>query len=409
METSTKAAHTNCELAPSVLPMMGLQDVDPCPFCRRECSVHLEPEYDDSLSPEVEAPPAATYSQPVNSNGEKTTSKPSRFSGGELASLITIWIFSIALWVHLFFFIPHCETEKDLIAMGQGGICRYYGHQVLTRTPTPEGVLQTYRFKYNWYFWFVFGFTVLAYVIQCCVAPERQYLSHLLPNGIEAYIRGLVLQRPSLWFRIECYHYETRTVRTKKGTKSKRKKVTTHRAESTYTFEHWRDVSSSALGPLHAPVKRLRSWQRFVFADARTKASYDQARDAFVHQNDRDAHNDVTTGMKLENFHDFTLSYRVRPPYFSMTAYVLLSVFTLSVFFRHYFYAMTEPVDFHCVKEIGGHGERGSGAPPPYHGVTSLHQQWNDPPPPYVPLEKHAAPMTQPQLHRRSVREPNPL
>jgi hypothetical protein len=239
---------------------------------------------------------------------------------------MTIWTFSIVLWIHLYFFIPYCETRKDSIAAGAGGVCDYYGGQSVNRnwgTYPSYANTYSYTFKYNWYFWLIFSLFALAYLIQCFVAPERQYLSNFLPNGIEAYIRGLVLQRPSLWFRIECYHYVTRTVRTKKGTRTERRKGTTHVAHSEYAFSSWRDISSAAVGPMNAPVKRLRCWKHYVFADLQSKLAYDQALSRFVSANNRNVHRTVTTGMELKDFHDFSLTYRVQPLLMSLSLRVL--------------------------------------------------------------------------------------
>jgi hypothetical protein len=425
-----------CALAPSTLRMMGTLDSEPCPFCHRPCSAHVEHTYGQVVYPDqLVAPPAANDSgpdhhdlqtpmtgpdgTPVSAGSPYTVGVPMPalviqppvavgYSAGEKLSLITIWSFSIVLWLHLFFFIPYCETQKVDIAAGAGGICNYYGSRKSIRVGSyypSYTYTDTYYFIYNWYFWLIFGLTLLAYLIQCFVAPERQYLSHLLPNGIEAYIRGLVLQRPSLWFRIECYHYVTRTVRTKKGTRTERRRVTTHVAQAEYAFSSWRDISSAAVGPLNAPVKRLRCWKHYVFADLQSKIAYDQALSRFVIANDRDVHKSVTTGMELKDFHDFSLTYRVQPPMLSLGVYLMLIFTTFSVLFRHYFYSKTEPVDFHCVKEIGGGLTMLPSAPQPF-GVPPLQQpyppmqpppQWG-PPPPAAPLGYPPQPCVAAQL-----------
>ena len=62
---------------------------------------------------------------------------------------------------------------------------------------------------------------------------------------------------PRIWWKVECYHYETviehYTERDSNGnthhkTRTRREKRVTHRATGHYMFRQWRDVSPALTG-----------------------------------------------------------------------------------------------------------------------------------------------------------------
>ena len=361
-----------CTMSQSTLRMMNS---DPCMFCQRPLQQHSE--YDISMyqpmaggtvygAPpppiDVHAPPAYNSNQSLpppydSSQGPPTYPGPPEddppykpppqgpiqgnsdtqtFSRGEKFSLAFGWIVSVGFWIHLFVFIPLCESAK--------------ANSLLPR-PCAD---YYWFFRYRWYFWVVFSVLYLAYIIQSATAPTRRYLSNILPKGLQDYVSVLVRGRPALWWSIQCYHYRTEHYTDSKGRRrSRRKRVNTHHASGHFNFSAWQDVSGAVLGKTSAPIKRLRSWKKYVFADEKSKAAYDTEFSSWVRANDRDTHKDVSSGLDIPGFEEFTLSFAGSPPAgFNLTTYWVMTVLSFSMFFRTYFFARTTPVDFYCVKKI---------------------------------------------------------
>lgn len=80
------------------------------------------------------------------------------------------------------------------------------------------------------------GVGVVLYVILAvCCSDIRKYIFNLKRLAdYEATYNKMRQGRAYFVFSIECYHYKTTTVRTKKGTSTRRTKVVTHTARDEF-------------------------------------------------------------------------------------------------------------------------------------------------------------------------------
>jgi hypothetical protein len=247
------------------------------------------------------------------------------------------WILTLLIAGHLIAY-PYCSRGENRDYLGELGLdevgnCGFY---------YDSGAM----------FWVPVVLYVI-YLIEAAWSPTSQSLSNVLPN-VESYVQGLIHSKPRLWFRIECFHYVTRyQARTDSNNtttaNSWQEKVITHRKEEDYPFPAWRDLSRSFTAPT---IARMRCFKSFIFSDPQAKMQYDWALEDFVRRNNWDWHRDVTTGIDIPGFHDFALTYRSKPPYFSLTHFWVSTLLLGSMLYRHYFYSKTMGVDFNCVKEI---------------------------------------------------------
>lgn len=79
------------------------------------------------------------------------------------------------------------------------------------------------------------GGVVLYIILAVCCSDIRKYIFNLKRLAdYEATYNKMRQGRAYFIFSIECYHYKTTTVRTKKGTSTRRKKVVTHTARDEF-------------------------------------------------------------------------------------------------------------------------------------------------------------------------------
>lgn len=89
-----------------------------------------------------------------------------------------------------------------------------------------------------------FSLCYLIYFINCFCSHTFSYLNNQTESSdIYETMQKLFYTPAYLVMHVECYHYETRTTRTKHGTRTRRVKVVTHVASERVYFKSWRDIS----------------------------------------------------------------------------------------------------------------------------------------------------------------------
>lgn len=138
------------------------------------------------------------------------------------------------------------------------------------------------------------GGVVVYLVLTIACSAIRGYIFNLKKFGdYEALYNRLRSGRAYFVFSIECYHYKTTTIRTKKGTSTRRTKVVTHTARTefnpTKVDDDSGEVQSLKAVTSYAFVKYLK---RFYFIDNGSQSRFVAAFNRFVSSNRRDTHQD---------------------------------------------------------------------------------------------------------------------
>lgn len=182
-------------------------------------------------------------------------------------------------------------------------------------------------------------------------------------------------EKPSIWFYVECYHYETRTYTTRDSqgrtrTTTRQEKVVTYTAKLEFVYDSCSDVSGELTGLEGHSIAKLDLSKSLVFADAATQSLYEATRDEFFKSNKyRDTHMSTLEQMSVPGFHakvnNFELggetkSWKMlslvdphkRPALLHYGWYSLSMILVLSVPYRWWFDSVTSRVSFDIKKSI---------------------------------------------------------
>ena len=68
----------------------------------------------------------------------------------------------------------------------------------------------TYALSPLW--WTCFGIGYVLYVIECYMAGSHKFVRNTyVKETVYEFVRRIQLNRPTIWWKVECYHWETRT------------------------------------------------------------------------------------------------------------------------------------------------------------------------------------------------------
>lgn len=148
---------------------------------------------------------------------------------------------------------------------------------------------------------------IVVYLILAVFCSDiRKYIFNLKKlSDYEALYNKMRQGRSYFVFSIECYHYKTTTVRTKKGTSTRRKKVVTHTARTEFNPTRVEDdsgeISALKVFTSYAFVHYLK---RFYFADPGSQGRFISAFNQFVSSNRRDTHQDYRYTFEIAGYEE---------------------------------------------------------------------------------------------------------
>mgnify|MGYP001612712643 CR=1 FL=1 len=271
-----------------------------------------------------------------------------KMAGQEMCTIVGGWALMLGVWFHLF------------VLMGCAG----------PSVRPNSGMCQNY---YGAAFWVIFVINLIAYYVEAHKSPVRQYLSNSMSlSPIRAYLGGLHLQQPILWWQVQCYHMETRVVTqthtradgsSYTTTSTQQVRVDTHFARGAFAYTFCEDTSETIIIPSRVNVIRLRLTKSYEFADSATRSAYDAEFAEFVRLNDRDVHKDVRSGMDLEGFEELVMTVQddqQAPVLLKLPFFYLFTVLLVGMPYRHWFFWVTTAMDYAFVKKVS----RGQVPPP---------------------------------------------
>lgn len=168
----------------------------------------------------------------------------------------------------------------------------------------------------------VIFFPVLAglyiiYLIECSCSSTRAF-THNKTTEPDALVNAVHGNPPTIYFSIQCYHYETRhrtrTVRDSNGNTrtehyTERVRVNTHHATQPYHISNWHDASSQWLPPGHSLTKH-RFYFAFGFSSPAAASRYNSEKAIFIATNNRDVHFDFHERRRIAGFKKHVLAVR---------------------------------------------------------------------------------------------------
>jgi len=205
---------------------------------------------------------------------------------------------------------------------------------------------------------------IIAYFIETCCSPTRQYLSDVTdPNGVQGHIHFVRCNPPHISFHVECYHYETVTETTmdsdgKKTTKTREEKRVTHRESQPFVYDCWDDISGELIGVGHLyRLTRVRFNKSFVFADDLTcRAWEEEARMIQDRNRHRDVHMDFWHTLEIPSFTPRMLAINGPqedvPKCLGLGYYFVLSLFFCGYCYRSWFHSISTKQSYQFVKRI---------------------------------------------------------
>jgi hypothetical protein len=150
------------------------------------------------------------------------------------------------------------------------------------------------------------GGLAIYFALTIICSAIRKYIFNLKRLAdYEALYNRMRQGRSYFIFSIECYHYTTTTVRTKKGTSKSRKKVVTHTARHEFNPTRVEDDSGEvqALKVL-TPYAFVKYLKRFYFSDPGSEGRFIAAFNRFVASNRRDTHQDYRYTFEIAGFEE---------------------------------------------------------------------------------------------------------
>uniref|UniRef100_A0A0G4I5C0 Uncharacterized protein n=1 Tax=Chromera velia CCMP2878 TaxID=1169474 RepID=A0A0G4I5C0_9ALVE len=176
-----------------------------------------------------------------------------------------------------------------------------------------------------------------------------------------ALLRTLKQNPPSLHFRVQCYHFENKTVKVKgpdgrEMDHTVRKRVNTYSETDKFEYERWTDESDTLIGLNAFGVMRLTLDKSLHYLDRDTEEAVKAAfQDLQDRNRDRDEQMESEMWTAMPGFSEkpplcFTTDQS--PGWMSFTVYLVLSLFVLSWFYRILFETSTGDLKYHVRKSI---------------------------------------------------------
>lgn len=202
--------------------------------------------------------------------------------------------------------------------------------------------------------WWVIAAYVI-YLIEVFLSHTFSFLNNAMTH-IQAKdkIAALTTMNPTITWKIQCYHNETRTrvvrYKSKKGGYSThietyQVRINTHSSSTNLDYQNCVDVSNMMDCMNHLPLLqycRVYLAKSYEFADKNSKALYESRKSYFIVSNNRDAHYDFSEVFEIAGYvsHICTLgggSFAI-PWYYVCRNYVLLSLVFVGWVIRFMFY-----------------------------------------------------------------------
>ena len=239
----------------------------------------------------------------------------------ETCSLVVGWVFTLLVWFGLGSLIA-CSQLHDP-SSDAVGFCPYFGD---TRGPA-----------------IMFGAAYVFYLIAAFTSATFSYLrlhSAARPvDDVPEFLRALTESMPTIRFSTADYH-EVR----KGGAEGFRKRVYTHRAADVFRFDVWDDASSIVV-PSDVKYLRVRVEKSIQFMDDFTAEECDRQQTAFAAREACDDFQSVTKELHVPGFYKDLLICRGTRGCVTPAWFVFFTILTLSMPYRHYFYARSVAVD----------------------------------------------------------------
>ncbi|PRP80031.1 cytochrome p450 family protein [Planoprotostelium fungivorum] len=211
----------------------------------------------------------------------------------------------------------------------------------------------------------------IIYWTMVLTAETYNYLKNFVhTDGFFHHIQTMKVTPPTLVFRCECYHYETRTVygtesytdsngrsQTRRTTRTETVKVVSFRDSEEFRYSHYDDRSGDLSdGVARFNIVRVEMTQGWVAGDNYTQNEYLGQKNHFICRNQgRDTHFSQWDDFGTPGFRSnmmCALDPTNIPKMLSSTWYILFSLFFLTWIYRIWFDRVSVSARFHFVKAI---------------------------------------------------------
>eukprot|EP01084_Bolivina_argentea_P261463 441857_1 len=209
------------------------------------------------------------------------------------------------------------------------------------------------------------GGIAIAYWIECFCAGTGKYLNHILQNeGAEQFVERIKTQPAEIWWRVACYHFETRRKsrqvtdsngNTRTEWETYQEKVYTWRAKDQYRYNICIDVSGQLLGLNEYNLTKLKLRKTYGFVDSNSQQQYILQRRTFRMMNWRDMHQEFYEEFTIPGYVDRILAESepgIKPGWMSVGFYWLCSIMFFSPCFRHKMSAACGNVEYTFIKQL---------------------------------------------------------
>jgi len=194
-----------------------------------------------------------------------------------------------------------------------------------------------------------------AYLIETFLSRTFRFLSTTMtPSQVRDKIAALTATHPTITWKMQCYHYKTRTKVVKSNSNDEghsshietdKVRVDTYSASTPLDYQNCQDISNMMDCMNHLPLLqycRVYLTKSYEFADKNSEAVYENKKSSFISLNNKDTHYDFTETFNIAGYvsHICTLGGQnsEMPWYYKCKNYVLLSMVFLGWIIRFMFY-----------------------------------------------------------------------
>eukprot|EP01083_Nonionella_stella_P043135 116422_1 len=182
--------------------------------------------------------------------------------------------------------------------------CLTFGTLVCFVLAGEDAGTSSYEHEGNPLFYIGAAICYLLYVIEWCASSSRRYLSNIHDQeSVSLIIKKTHQSPPHIAWRVQCYHYETRTYyetvtdsdgNTRSELRTEQVRVNTHSACTTFDFVSWADVSEPWVSTTDYKLTKVTCAKAYCFANERTRNDYDTSLLTFKRMNHKDSYQDFT-------------------------------------------------------------------------------------------------------------------
>ena len=184
-------------------------------------------------------------------------------------------------------------------------------------------------------------------------SSEKKYIQNNFDGeALNEYFTNILRQKPNIYVKIKCYHYET--VRDRNGNQHQSKAVT-YTGSTQFFFNSWLDISDCLQMPRPGSKTLLIKVEKeFTFADNVSRRTFDQFKKDYIRENkSRDTCIEHSVKLEIPGFKERLMGSNRKPPcWMSLPCFCLAHLLLLGWPYRWLLKRRTDKAEFKLKKEI---------------------------------------------------------